>query len=178
MSYQEINRDFFESSHERDFNLLYVEVNPTIKKGFTKSKKETQHHKISNLAIYNIETDQLAYFFRAGSINNIKYYFYEKSYNEDGKKIEFNELNYLLTNNTKIEKRDLVDILFVVTEIPETEEYELWVSSKKGTNKRLVKKFSKKIDWQIDVYNQKFLFLHKLENGVKIEAINWDKNKA
>ena len=79
-----------------------------------------------------------------------------------------------MSNNSRIEKRALADVLFVITEKPEMEEYEFWISNKLGMDKRLVKRFSKEIDWRIDVYNQKIFFLHPIENGVEVEAFSWE----
>lgn len=70
-------------------------------------------------------------------------------------RIDFNTENYLLSNNEKIERRELTDKLFVVTEKVESNEYELWVSNKLGTNKKIVKIFPKTVEWRIDVYNKK-----------------------
>ena len=173
MSFIGGNNDFVEFSFEREFNLLYAQVNPTIRTGITKSKKQVQKNKISNLAIYEIGKEKLSYFFEEGSINNIKFYFYESTYNEKLERIDFNTENYVLSNNRKIEKRKLTDKLFVVTENEVGDEYKLWISSKLGTDKKMVKEFSKEIEWSIDVYNKKILFLHKVENGIKIESLNW-----
>jgi len=165
--------DFFDLDYERDLNLLYVEINPTIKTGITKTKKQIQRNKISNLAIYEIEKNSLSYFFKEESKNDIKFYFYENFYNEKEEMIEFNRDSYHISNNNKIEKRALENKLFVINEKKEGDEYELWISSKLGTDKKLVKVFSKKVEWKIDVYNKKILFLSSTLNGISIESINW-----
>jgi len=167
------NYDFLDFSFERDFNILYAEIHPTIRTGIRKSRKETQKDKISNLAIYDIKNEKLSYFFEEGSNKNIKFYLYESSYNEEFEKIDFNTESYLLSNNMKIEKRELEDKLFVITEKDESEEFELWISSKLGLDKKLVRTIPKRTKWRIDVYNKKILILNKIENGIKIESLNW-----
>ncbi len=171
---KEINFDYLNLECERDFNLLYLEINPTIRTGITKNKKNINSGIISNLAIYEVENDKLSYFFEEGSLNNIKYYIYETSYHEESQKINFNNEKYgLIINNNKIEKRKLADKLFIVNEKPGGNEYELWISSKLGQDKKRVNTFPKGLEWKIDVYNQKIFFIYKKENGVKIESIHW-----
>jgi hypothetical protein len=165
--------DFLRLDSDRDLNLLYVQINPTIRTGITRSKKEVKTNTISNLAIYEIGKDKLSYFFEKGSMNNIKYYFYETSYNEQLERMDFSMENHRIFNNKKIEKRELADKLFLVNENEESDELELWVASKLGADKKIVKVFSKNLDWRIDVYNKKVLFFHKIENGIKVESIDW-----
>lgn len=173
MSFHKSYNEYLDADYDRDFNLLYIEVNPTIRTGIVKSKKEVDGNKVSNLAIYNIETGDLTYFFEKGSKQNIRHYFFEVFYDEEKERMRLNKESRMIFNNKKIPKRPASDILFLVNEKENKEEVELWQSSKKGENKKLVKTFSKKMDWRIDVFNQKILFLYQLENEVRVEAIDW-----
>jgi hypothetical protein len=173
MNLKNINYGRRDTEYDREYNLLYVKVNPTIRTGIVKSKTEVDAKIISNLAIYDIEKNTLIHFFEKGTKNKIVYYFYETSYNEEFERMDFNTISPQIFNNQKIEKREKANKLFVITEKEQTNEYELWISSRLGTNKQMVKRFHKELDWRIDVYNQKMLFIHKLENEIKIEAIDW-----
>ncbi|MFK7936770.1 MAG: hypothetical protein AB8G22_24870 [Saprospiraceae bacterium] len=162
-----------DTEYDREFNLLYIKVNPTIKTGIVKSKTEVDIKTISNLAIYEIEKDNLIHFFEKGTKNKIVHYFYETCYNEKLERMDFNTQSYQIFNNQNIEKREKSDKLFMVTEKEQTNEYELWISSRSGINKQMVKRFQKELDWRIDVYNKKVLFIHKLENEIKVTSIDW-----
>jgi len=64
MSLKAKNHISLRIDNERDFNLIYVEINPTIRTGITRSKKEVKPDVISNLAIYETAKDSLTYFLR------------------------------------------------------------------------------------------------------------------
>jgi len=173
MSFKGNNNRHLDFSFERDFNLLYTQVNPVIKTGILKEKKEIQKNKVSNLAIYEIGSGKLIYFFEEGSINDIKHFFYENSYNEKLEKIDFNKEHYRLSNNVNIKNRKLANKLFVITEKSERKECELWISSKSGTNRRKINTFPEDTAWRIDVFNKKVLFVMERENKVEIESFDW-----
>ena len=154
-------------------NLLYIKVNPSVKSGIVKSKTEVDTSTISNLAIYDIEKDKLIHFFEKGSINNIIYYFYETSYNEEREKMMFNKDIPHITNNINIKQREKSDKLFVLNLVPDTEKYELWTSSRSGENIRMLHEFPKGLDWRIDIYNRKFIFIYRFPNEISVKAIDW-----
>lgn len=170
---KDLHYTYEHSEYDRDYNLLYIKVNPTIQTGRNKTKTEVDYRTTSNLAIYDIGKDKLIHFFEKGSTNKIVYHIYETSYNETMEKMEFNKGNFKIFNNQKIEKRAKADKLFIVTEKPDNKEYELWVSSRLGNDKKMVKVFPKELDWRIDVYNMKIIFIYRLENEIKVEAIDW-----
>jgi len=164
---------YLDTEYDRTFNLLYIKVNPTVKIGIVKSKTEVDTRILSNLAIYDIEKDHLNHFFEKGIKNKIIDYFYETGYNEKLNRMDFNTDSIQIFNNQNIEQREKTDVLFVVSESESTDEHQLWKSSRSGTDKQLIKTFHKKIHWRIDVFNQKILFIHHLENEVKVESFDW-----
>ena len=57
--------------------------------------------------------------------------------------MDFNREGFPIFNNKKIEKREKADKLFVVTKKTDGCEYELWVSSRMGDNKKWSNLFQK-----------------------------------
>ena len=47
--------DFLRLDSDRDLNLLYVQINPTIRTGITRSKKEVKTNVAAHTILLNIE---------------------------------------------------------------------------------------------------------------------------
>ena len=173
MGLRDIDDERIDPEYDREFNLLYIKVNPTLKTGIVKSKRHIDENILSNLAIYDIEKDNLIHFFEKEEQKTIMAYLYETSYNEKLEKMTFNRSSHNIFNNDKIPKREKSDKLFVITKKPGGEECEMWVSSRLGHDKKLIQTFPKNLDWKIDVFNKKVLFIYKLENEIRVESIDW-----
>ncbi len=158
--------------YDRKLNLIYFKVNPTVRVGLSK-KIDTDDSLITNLAIFDIGKNHLTHFFEKGTANKILWYGYENAFNEKYHAMEFNTEIHRVFNNQNLEKRERADKLFVVRESQDGNTRELWISNRKGEDKRLVKSYPRKTDWWIDVHNQKVIFVFKLKNEVKVEAIDW-----
>lgn len=167
------NNPFPRSAYDRTFNILYLNVNPTMKTGIMKSKSDFDEKTVTNLAIYDIGKNELSHFFEKGNTKKILHLFYETGYNEKQKKMDFNKEHFPIFNNEDIEERAKSDKLFIVAEGATGEECEFWVSTRLGENKKRIKTFPKELDWRIDVFNQKVLFIYRLEDEVKIDAYDW-----
>lgn len=152
--------------------LLYIKMNPTVKTGGFMSKSEVDQSIISNLAIYNVEKNELTYFFDSKEQKRISTFFYETEYHEESQRMYFNT-SINTCNNSKIAKRDCADTLFVCTENQDGNAFEFWKSSKDGANKELVKSFNDQVSWSIDPLNKKIIFIEQLTNAVKVEAFDW-----
>lgn len=152
--------------------LLYINIHPTIKTGGFMSKSEVDPNVISNLAIYNVEKNELKYFFEPTEQKRISTFFYENEYHEEDEKMYFNRSIHTC-NNDKIAKRDCADKLFVCTMNEEANAFEFWKSAKDGSNKELIKSFSNNATWRIDPLNKKIIFIEYLSNEVKVEAFDW-----
>lgn len=87
--------------------------------------------------------------------------------------MNFNRTGRQIFNNQEIEKREKTDKLFVVNELTEKNQQELWVSTRAGKDKKMLQRFPIGTDWRIDVYNQKVLFIYRLDNAVKVESMDW-----
>jgi len=152
--------------------LLYIKMNPTTKTGGFMSKSEVDHSITANLAIYNVEKNELTYFFDPKEQKQISTFFYETEYHEENKRMYFNA-SINTCNNKEIAKRDCADKLFVCTENPEGNAFEFWKSSKNGSNKELLKSFNDQVSWSVDPLNKKIIFIEQLPNEVKVEAFDW-----
>lgn len=168
---------YADSDYDRDFNLLYVFVNPTeeVKSGFAKSRLDENPMLRTNLAIYDIETDRLAHFFEIGNGKLIHEIYYEKDYLPEKKKMLFNKEDRHIFNNYEIEERKKADVLLMLAWDRKLKQFEFWKSTRQGDKKEMLTSFTEeeKVVWQIDVFNKKVIFIRKLQNEVKVQSFDW-----
>lgn len=162
------------TEYDRDFNSIYIQINPTTtKSGIGMSKSVTNENFISNLAIYDINKGKLKHFFDKDDKRTVLNYFYEKSYHAIDKRMVFNTSSNRIENNFDLEKREKADKLFVFIKNVNTRVFELWTSTRLGEDKKLIKSYKERVDWKLDVYNQKIFCFEKLKNEVIVEAFDW-----
>ncbi len=163
--------------HERDQNLLYVQVfaeAETVNSGlFSKSKVAKAAPKLTNIAIYDIAKDTTTYLLPTDAQRQIYTFMFEQSFDTEKEQLIFhNEGNVI--NNEKLEASRLPkDKLLVIIRKEEKRQLEFWTSNKKGEQLQCVHTMPWNWLWRLDVLNNKFIFIKPLDNGVKIEALDW-----
>jgi len=162
-----------ETEIDSEFNFLYVTIHPTVNQGILMASAEMDKSITSNIGIYNLKDGTTSYLFDQNENKRILSFYFEKNYNEAHHRIDFNNSTSHIINNEKIDKRATMDRLFVVTEGNSKEELELWRFTKAGDSKQLVKTFSEKDAWKLDVVNQKILFIRKSPHKVQVDSFDW-----
>lgn len=171
---KEIYNPNVHTERDREFNSIYIQVNPTIvRSGMMSSKTVNKSDVVSNLAIFDIAKNELSYFLEKDNKRAILEYFYEVSYDEERKTILFNRNSRRLVNGHDLEKRKKGDKLLVFVENTFDKTFEIWTSSRLGKHKKLVKTYKERVDWELDVYNQKIFVYRKLKNEVEVEMFDW-----
>jgi len=158
---------------EKNFNLMYVTVNPSISKGIVMAKSELDTQRITNLGIYNLNTSELTYLFKQGANQELRTLLFESCYDEDKKRIEFNNESNHLINNRSIANREISNLLFLVREGKKTGEFEFWKSTKDGQEKELIRTFNNDEIWRLDVKNRKLIFIEKLSDQLNVNEYEW-----
>ncbi|MEO1413320.1 MAG: hypothetical protein AAFW73_25795 [Bacteroidota bacterium] len=161
------------TAYDRTFNLLYLKIGPAAKTGILGTKYEADPRLVYNLGIYDIAADELRYFFAPGTERRILHLIYETEYNDKLRRMEFSESGTFLFNNYDLDPREQSDRLFVVAQPTKSEAGELWVSNRRGEAPKLVRTFDLKMDWRIDVYNQKLLFVEVQGAVAQVHAYDW-----
>ncbi len=163
-------------SYDRSLNLMYLPIykNQNRTGGFGSLKSEKTNHKISNLAIYDIDKDNANYLFPKGEDRVIINYYFEKEYNTEQECMTFNGTFGNSSNNYKIDKRDCVDKMIILTENNSKNHIDFWLSNKKGENPKLIKTYDKnEVSWKLDILNKKIFFIQQVNEEIRIDPIEW-----
>ena len=162
-------------TYDRQFNLFFLSVHPKTKKMIgNKKDSPADLTKICNLIIYDIGNQTTHQFFETVAPKEIiTHFFFEKSYDEEAKQIQFNQYNKRIQNNYDITQRPLTDRLLVCQENTETRQKKLWVSKKDGASMGLLATMDQEEDWRLDVYNRIIITFRRDEHDPSIKQYAW-----
>lgn len=152
-------------------NYLYISV------GEVKNKKIGS--KIRNIALVNLNTNEVSYFFDTDFEENIKGIFFETGFNTEEGAVEFNlnqdsdKAGNLFKNNYQIPQRPLKDKICILSFHPKNNVYSFWFCDKSGQNLKRVKTIDYGMDWWFDVKNNKICFVRQVEDKINFESIEW-----
>jgi hypothetical protein len=164
------------NEYERVFNVHYRVLTTEVDILTPKGKEKTIDVNV-NLVIYDVAKNTTTYLFETTSDESIIEVLFESGYNEKTQSIQFNNKAGMrvdhIRNNVGIEKRELSTKMIVVTYSQSKQLYTLWTCHKTGTDLKKVHEFKKSDDFDIDMYNQCFLFFTETGGSVAVKKIDF-----
>ncbi|HFU76634.1 MAG TPA: hypothetical protein ENK66_10360 [Arcobacter sp.] len=138
---------------ESGFYYKSIQADDSKKSRFS---KVSSRDSISNIAIFNTETETHHLLFEGKDIQIVNFLF-ELAFNEEGSKIDFyGDTLLLVRNNRNIQKRALKDKLLIeVKKENDNTKTELWTAKKNGEDLKQIATVDEDASWHIDVHNQK-----------------------
>lgn len=152
-------------------NFLYISVG--------EAKNNKIGSKIKNVALVNLNTNEISYIFDDDFEENIIDIIFESRFDPDEESIEFNlkEDSYrakrLFLNNSQVPNRPLKDKICILTHHPKKHLYSLWFCDKSGQNLKQVKTIFANTVWWFDVKNDKICFVRQIKDRIQYESIEW-----
>jgi hypothetical protein len=150
---------------------LYYESVETVTEssGFISKSTSIQ---VTNIVIFNPETEKHTLLFKDGKIRYINYVTYETGI--DNGIVEY-RANWHVKNNTSITSRPPKDKLLVEVIIEKSQEQfiELWTSDKRGNDLKLLTTFPNSSHWHIDARNSKIRIISYENEKFSQKSIEW-----
>jgi hypothetical protein len=141
-------------------------------RGFMSKGPSTQ---VSNISVFNPQTEKHSMLFKDNKIRNINYVLYETGIKNGV--VEYNKSSYsrLIKNNALEIPRSPREKLLVSVNIKKNnQDYtELWVSNKYGENLKLLTTFPASHSWHIDVRNSKIRIVSSRNGKFSHKSIEW-----
>jgi hypothetical protein len=158
---------------EQTFNFYYKAVDDTVRYLNNKGKEKLVKATV-NVALYNINKDSTSYLFDHSFNEKIVSFFYETSYVDSSKTIDFVHCdNYYgnknIKNNRNIKERKVYERIFIITYSFKTNKYTLWSCHKTGRDLKKMSEFNKMDNIKIDVFNKNILTLTEGARTVTID---------
>jgi len=162
-------------TYDDSTNIYYKSISNKITKDkdeksmFSKIKHPSS--KLINLAIINTQEDTYKLLFNCNEEVSISFIQFEMLYDEENKKIKFEDEHLYIRNNKNIERRGMKDKLLIGLNIDET--LELWVSDKKGNSLIKLVRLNEDESWHLDVKNSKIRVISAVNSEFLMQSFEW-----
>jgi len=159
---------------ERSFNFYYKSISDTI--FFNNERgKEKFEEAITNVAFYDINSNTTTKLFPEDFNQRIETFYFEKSYVDSLRKIEFEIINRLyyydvVYNNYEINKREISEYIYIVTYSKETKKYTLWSCHKTGKDLTKITEYDYSRSLKLDIYNRQIMIAVQVNNDIQIST--------
>jgi len=165
------NIDIYDESRD----LYYKSISNKDKKHENEksmfSKIKQPFSKVINLAIIDTQKDSYKLLFGANENVDIQFVQFEMAYDENQRKIIFQDEHQNIRNNKNIVKRGIKNKLLIGLNVEET--LELWVANKEGNSLQKLVKVEKDESWHLDVKNSKIRVISSVNSAFLMQSFEW-----
>ena len=162
-------------SYDKGSNFYYKSISDEHRKSHDEksmfSKIKQLPLKIVNLAIIDSKDNGCRLLFDKSQEVEIRFVLFEQEYNEEEKKIEFNDKHLYVRNNENIEQRVIKNKFLIGLNI--NENIELWTADKNGLNLKKMLSLNKDEQWHLDVKNSKIRVLSSVNSTFSMQIFEW-----